>query len=248
MSAIAPIATNSLAEEALGKIIQAITSGEFQPGERLSEAHLARQLGISRGPLREALGRLEGRLVMRTPRIGVSVIALSTADLAQLFEIREALEGMACRLAAERITRSELMSLQELLAEHGKDDKVLRNDGYFQRKPDEDFHLSIMTCARNPRLQELLMEDLYYQLRLYRFKASTEPGRAKAAFREHQAILDALSARDPDAAEAAMRQHIRNAARSLASARSPDLRAVEPISQVGAEAAPAQPKRRRAAS
>lgn len=247
MSAIGPIATSSLAEEALGKIVQAITSGEFQPGERLSEAHLARQLGISRGPLREALGRLEGRLVMRTPRIGVSVIALSTKDLAQLFEIREALEGMACRLAAERITRVELKAIQDLLAEHGKDDKILRNDGYFQRKPDEDFHLSIMVCARNTRLQELLMEDLYYQLRLYRFKASTEPGRAKAAFHEHQAILDALGARDPDAAEAAMRRHIRNAARSLASARSPDLRAVEPPSREGAAAQTASLRRRRTA-
>lgn len=248
MSALAPIATNSLAEEALTKIVQAITSGEFQPGERLSEAHLARQLGISRGPLREALGRLEGRLVMRTPRIGVSVIALSTNTLAQLFEIREALEGMACRLAAERITRAELKSLQDLLAEHGKDQKVLRNDGYFQRKPDEDFHLSIMICARNTRLQELLMEDLYYQLRLYRFKASTEPGRAKAAFCEHQAILDALSARDPDKAEATMRTHIRNAARSLASARSPDLKAVETPSQPSRAMAVAPPKRRRAVS
>ena len=244
MSAIAPIATSSLAEEALGKIIQAITSGEFLPGERLSEAHLARQLGISRGPLREALGRLEGRLVMRTPRIGVRVIALSSSDLAQLFEVREALEGMACRLAAQRSTRREIKFLQDLLAGHGRDESVLRPDGYYQRKPDEDFHLSITTFARNPRLQDLLMEDLYYQLRLYRFKASTEPGRAQAAFREHQAILDALSARDPDAAEAAMRRHVRNAARSLASARTPDLQAVAPAGEERAPE-PVMPMRRR---
>ena len=59
MSALNPIAISSLADEALGKIVQAITTGEFRPGERLSEAHLARQLGISRGPLREALGPAE---------------------------------------------------------------------------------------------------------------------------------------------------------------------------------------------
>lgn len=247
MSAIAPIAISSLAEEALGKIVQAITSGEFRPGERLSEAHLARQLGISRGPLREALGRLEGRLVMRTPRIGVSVIALSTEDLAQLFEVREALEGMACRLAAERITRGQITSLQALLDQHRTNEAVLRSDGYFQRQPDEDFHLSILRCAGNARLQELLMEGLYYQLRLYRFKASTEPGRAKAAFREHGAILDALAARDPDAAEAAMRKHIRNAARSLASARMPDLRPVDGSQDTGGSGTALQPRRRRAA-
>src|SRR3954464_13353733 len=134
MKKLEKISVASLADIAFDKMGEAILEGEFRPGERLSEAHLARQLGISRGPLREALGRLEGRLVLRTPRIGVSVIALSTKDLAQLFEVREALEGMACRLAAQRITRPEIKSLQGLLAEHGKDRNVLRRDGYYQRK------------------------------------------------------------------------------------------------------------------
>ena len=77
MSVLNPIAGTSLANEAFGKLVEAITSGEFEPGEKLSEADLARKLGISRGPLREALGRLEGRLVTRTPRLGVRVIQYS---------------------------------------------------------------------------------------------------------------------------------------------------------------------------
>src|SRR4051794_19411623 len=100
MSSIQPIARGSLADEAFGKIVEAITAGDFKPGGRIAEAALARQLGISRGPLREALGRFEGRLVERKPHVGVKVIDLSDKDLVELFAVREALEGMACRLAA----------------------------------------------------------------------------------------------------------------------------------------------------
>ncbi|RYG95677.1 MAG: GntR family transcriptional regulator, partial [Alphaproteobacteria bacterium] len=104
MSNIQPIIRSSLSAEAFDKVVEAITSGEFEPGQRLSEAELARNLGISRGPLREALGRLEGRLVKRTPRIGVHVISFTREDLESLFLTREALEGMSARLAAERMT------------------------------------------------------------------------------------------------------------------------------------------------
>jgi DNA-binding GntR family transcriptional regulator len=206
---------STIAGEALGKIIEAIVTGEFKPGERISEAEIARQLGISRGPLREALGRLENRLVTRAPRVGVSVIQLTEKDLVELFTVREALEGMACRAAAEKITDDELRSLKSLLAGHGSDPAVLSSKGYYQRSQNEDFHFQIVRCSRNERLEHLLMESLYYQLRLYRFQASTQPGRAEAAFEEHQEIFDALQARDPERAEHAMRKHIRHALVSL---------------------------------
>lgn len=218
MSALGPISISSLADQALTKLVQAITSGEFKPGQKLSEVHLARELGISRGPLREALGRLEGRLVMRMPRIGVSVIQLSHADLAELFIIREALEGMACRLAAQRITDPEVSDLQELLDKHSKNKHVLSRKGYYQRSRDDDIHLQIVRYAQNQRLEELLMHGVHYQLQLYRFRASSEPGRALVAFDEHCAIVLALKDRDPNAAEAHMRQHIRNSFASLAKA------------------------------
>lgn len=215
MSALRPIALSSLADEAFHKIVEAITTGEFQPGERLSEALLARQLGISRGPLREALGRLEGVLVIRKPRIGASIIELSASDLAELFAVREALEGMACRLAAESIGRKEIDLLNKVLASHEKNSKVLNEGGYYQRTQDEDFHRQIMRCARNDRLENLLMQGLYFQLRMYRFQSSSRAGRAAQAFEEHQAIVDALAQRSPDKAESAMRLHIRNAYKSL---------------------------------
>ena len=195
---------STISGEALNKIVEAIITGEFKPGERIPEAEIARQLGISRGPLSEALRRLEYRLVTRTPRVGVSVIQITEKDLLELFAIREALEGLACRSAAERITNEELGSLERLLEGHDADPKVLSSKGYYQRSPNEDFHFQIVRCSRNERLEQLLMEELYNQLRLYRFQASTQPGRAGIAFEEHQAIFQALQARDPNRAESAI--------------------------------------------
>jgi DNA-binding GntR family transcriptional regulator len=88
----------TLADQIFSRIRQEIVEGRIPPGSKMSEPELARRFGISRGPLREALGRLEGKLVERTPRVGVRVIALSRPDLDQLLTIREALEGMGCRL------------------------------------------------------------------------------------------------------------------------------------------------------
>jgi DNA-binding GntR family transcriptional regulator len=204
-------ARTSLANEAFGKLVEAITSGEFEPGERLSEAELARQLGISRGPLREALGRLEGRLVTRTPRIGVRVIEFSRGDLEQLFFVREALEGMAARLAAERMTAKELDQLGGLLSQHATQPELAAGEAYLQRSGDEDFHFAIARASRCDRIEQLLLDEVYYQLRIHRLKSSTQPGRARAALTEHHQILGALQARNPDLAETAMRLHIRNA-------------------------------------
>ncbi|OAS23514.1 GntR family transcriptional regulator [Methylobacterium platani] len=211
MSNLYPISSTSLVDEAFTKLVEAITSGEFLPGERLSEAKLARQLGISRGPLREALHRLEGRLVVRTPRIGVRVVAFDRDTLEQLFLVREALEGMAARLAAERMTGREQDELADLLDRHAEQPDVASGRSYVQGRTDEDFHFAIVRGARNPRLEQLLLDEVYYQLRLQRLRSSTRPGRAQAALSEHREILAGLQSRDPDRAESAMRKHIRSA-------------------------------------
>lgn len=199
-------------------VVAAITSGEFEPGARLSEADLARRLGISRGPLREALGRLEGRLVQRTPRIGVRVIELSKGDLETLFYTREALEGMAARLACERIKPHEVENLHHLLELHSNQPEVVSGAAYSPRRLDEDFHLSIIRASGCLQIERILMDEIYYQLRIHRRKSSLLPGRTKAALVEHRATLDAIDARDPDAAERAMRLHLRNARLSAMSA------------------------------
>ena len=128
MSMLKPIASASLAEIAFSNLVEAISAGEFEPGQRLSEADLARRFGISRGPLREALQRLEGRLVTRRARVGVHVIELSAGTIRELFAIREALEGMAARQAAENARKVDIAALRNLLSRHAKDPALKTGD------------------------------------------------------------------------------------------------------------------------
>ena len=204
----------SLVDVVAERIEAAIISGQLEPGSRLSEQGLAASLGVSRGPLREAIRRLEGRkLLERTPNIGVRVAALSLKDLNEVLQVREALVGMACRLAAQNMTDSEIAELKGLLGKHEQQKSVREGKGYYQESKDFDFHFCIVTGSRNERLSQILLGDLYYLLRVYRYKSSTKPGRAMEALKEHKAIVSALERHDPDAAEQSMRQHLRNARR-----------------------------------
>ena len=207
-----PVRAQSLVEAIVERLEAAIVSGELSPDTRISEQGLARQMGVSRGPLREAMRRLEGRkLIERTPNKGARVTALSREDLEGLLVVREALEGMACRLAAENMTDSEREALQELIEQHGTLEDVKTGTGYYQESRDFDFHFRIINGSRNERLISILCEDLYHLLRVYRYKSSRTRGRAIQALDEHKKIVAAIMARDPDAAETAMREHLRNA-------------------------------------
>jgi DNA-binding GntR family transcriptional regulator len=206
------VSAHSLVDALAERIEAAIISGDLQPGSKLSEQALAGSLGVSRGPLREAIRRLEGRkLLQRTPNIGVRVAGLSPNDLYQVLQVREALEGLACALAAQNMTDEELEALAELLEQHQRQKSVQEGTGYYQESKDFDFHFRIVKGSRNDRLVQMLCEDLYYLLRVYRYKSSTKPGRAKQALREHKDIVAALMRRDPVEAERKMRLHIANA-------------------------------------
>ena len=208
------VQARSLVDVVAERIEEAIISGALEPGSRLSEQALASSLGVSRGPLREAIRRLEGRkLLRRTPNIGVRVAALSPDDLNEILQVREALEGLASALAAQHMSDEDIAALRTLLDDHAKQKSVHDGTGYYQESKDYDFHFRIVTGSRNARLIEMLLGDLYYLLRVYRYRSSTKPGRAKAALREHKAIVAALAKRDPAAAEQAMRAHLRNARR-----------------------------------
>jgi DNA-binding GntR family transcriptional regulator len=118
---------------------------------------------------------------------------------------------MACGLAATRMTDAELKGLADLLDQHQQQRSVQEGTGYYQESKDFDFHFRIVKGSRNERLIQMLCEDLYYLLRVYRYKSSTKPGRAMKALREHKEIVAALLRRDPVAAEQKMRQHVSNA-------------------------------------
>jgi DNA-binding GntR family transcriptional regulator len=206
-----PIKVRSLANEALDRVVAAITSGEFEPGEKLSESQLARQLGISRGPVREALQQLEGKLVRRVPRLGVSVIQFDQDSLQQLFYLREALEGMAARLAATNAPDDWADEAEKMLRRHESEIRGTATRGYRQRTADEDFHISIARASGCENIERILLNEVNYQLRIARLKSSMRPGRAEEALRQHYEIVEAIRQRDPDKAEAAMRRHIASA-------------------------------------
>ena len=215
-----PMQVKSLVDRLVVRLEEAILSGELAPGSRVSEHSLAMQLNVSRSPLREAISRLEGKkLVQRKPNFGARVAEQSTDDLCELLVVREALEGMACRHAAVSITDAELSHLDRLLKDHGKNHEALEEGaGSYLEGYDVAFHFSIIKASRNKRLIGMLCEDLYSQLRLYRYKASSTKGRPRQSYQEHRAILEALIARDPEAAEVAMRHHIASS-RAVALAR-----------------------------
>jgi DNA-binding GntR family transcriptional regulator len=208
------VSARSLVDVLAERIEAAIISGDLQPGSKIREQTLATSLGVSRGPLREAIRRLEGRkLLQRTPNIGVSIAALSPSDLYEVLQLREVLEGLACALAAKNMTDQELRALSELLEQHQQQKSVQEGTGYYQESKDFDFHFRIVKGSRNVRLFQMLCEDLYYLLRVYRYKSSTKPGRAKQALKEHKDVVAALMRRDPEDAERKMRLHISNARR-----------------------------------
>src|SRR5262245_29951548 len=99
---ISPLAVSSAVDEIMRRIEGAILSGEISLGASLNEKSLSKSLGVSRSPLREALRSLEGRrLVERVPNVGARVVNISQQDIREIYQLREVLEGAACRIATE---------------------------------------------------------------------------------------------------------------------------------------------------
>ena len=200
----------TLSEHVLRQIQSAIVKGEIAPGSKISEPELARAYGISRGPLREALHRLEGqKLLVRVPHVGARVVCLSREELGELYQIRESLEGLACRLAAERMLPEQVEELRDVLREHERDEAFQAGRGYYLQEGDFDFHYRIVQASENRMLIRLLCDELYQLARMYRIQHSATPNRPAQAFAEHHRILDAIAEGDGELAELLMKRHIR---------------------------------------
>lgn len=190
-------------------LIEAIVEGELTPGSKISEPELAKQFQVSRGPLREALMRVEGLgLIERMPHIGARVIQLSPTKLVELYAVREALEGMAARLAVRNITEIELAGLESLLSTHSTHIDQVEGASYFHQQGDFDFHYRIIQASRNQQLIGLLCDELYHLLRMYRYQSPRSHSRPVEALEEHKFILRAIRQRDEELAEMLMRRHI----------------------------------------
>ena len=187
-----------------------IVEGRISAGSKISEPELARRFGASRGSLREALMRLESLgLLERRVNVGARVVDLTERGLLELYDVREALEGMACRLAATEHTAADLVALREMLTRHEQQEELQAGTAYFQPEGDFDFHFRIVQASNNALLIDTLCNKLYYRVRMYRYQLGMASPRAHRAFREHSHIIEAIEAGDGELAEVLMRRHIR---------------------------------------
>lgn len=198
------------------RLLESIVRGDIAPSTRLRESDLSRELDVSRGPLREALHRLESRkLVRKVPHVGAQVVGFDRRELIELYQIRENLESLACELAAERMTAQELAELGSVLERHALylDDQ----DGqfYIQQDGDLDFHFKIIQASGNRWLINLLCDELYQRVRMFRYQSAHKRRRPRQALEEHQRIYEALQQGDGELASLLMKRHIRSARRVL---------------------------------
>ena len=183
-----------------------IISGELPPDTRLIELAIAAEFGVSRTPVREALKRLAAEnLVLADPSRGMVVHGPDATEIEDVFVVREALDGLAARLAAHRITPSELSRL-ELIVESMR--HAVASDRREQILiANQRFHDIIYAAAGNPMLARVA-SDLRDFVRRFSTLPFASPGRVEGVLHEHEDILAALNAHDPDAAHAASDRHL----------------------------------------
>lgn len=210
-SRIAPLA---LYQEVAERLRQRIFSHELPPGTWVDEQALAEQYGISRTPLREALKVLASEgLVTLKPRRGCYVTEISERDLDEVFTIMALLEGECARSAAGRASAAELEELQDIHRDLERAAAAEDIDRFFEAN--QAFHHRVQALADNRWLLQVI-EDLRKVIKLSRHHSLFSEGRLEQSLAEHRDILDALLARDADAAEARMREHISSGRAALA--------------------------------
>jgi DNA-binding GntR family transcriptional regulator len=194
--------------EKLTSAIQAdILEGRLEPGDRLEELALSNRYKVSRTPIREALRQLAAsRLVELRPRLGAIVASPTAGEVIDLFEIVAELEGMAARLATERLEDGDLPAIEKAhavcqMAAQG-------NDAAAYYRVNRTFHAAIHSAAKNLVLLEEI-EALDKRLSPYRRFITFRAGRTQTALREHDEILHAIQKRDPKKAGVSMRDHVR---------------------------------------
>lgn len=187
---------------------QAILTGDFLPGERLMEITLAKRLGVSRTPVREAIRKLELEgLVVMIPRKGAAVARITVSDLKDVLEVRCHLEEFAASIACDRITEEEKAQLTVALKafEQAIEDKDLR----LIAQRDVEFHDVIFRATKNKRLLQII-NNLREQIYRYRIEYIKDFGYHETLVKEHKEILDAIFSGNKEAVEKIMRTHIYN--------------------------------------
>lgn len=200
-----PIMTPATSDLAYQNIRLMLTTGQLQPGQKLSQLHLARQLGCSTVPVVEALRKLESEgLIVKQSRKIARVRVLSRSDFEGLYLMREALEAVAARLCAQRMTPEEVQTLQAL--DRAYEEAWQANEG--ESEADVAIHRHIAQSARCP----IVMEELDRFLLIEQTTGSRLTDRAARTGhpRSHRALVQAIADHDADSAEYLMKKHIQN--------------------------------------
>jgi DNA-binding GntR family transcriptional regulator len=198
-----------LVDTVYSKLKQMIFNQELKPGEKLLQEKLSERLGVSRSPLLKALHKLESEfLVENLPRRGMYVKALSREEIIDLFQCRAVLEGLSARLAAIKITDTQLKKLENLFVKF-IDKEIINRDEY--ARSDREFHKTIMGIGRNGIVNKL---ELINNIHLQAFQVGLlKPPHETIA--EHLDIIKALRARDGKKAEELMKQHIESSLKAF---------------------------------
>ena len=200
-----PIQVKSKAQAVYDVLRERILDSQYAPGQPLSIDGLARELGVSKIPVREAIKRLEAeRLVEVVLHVGARIAPISLADAENIYPIRHALNDLATRLAVPRITDAELDRLDRLQAEM---DAALAAGELGRIEPlNRELHQIIAEASGNPPLAEL-HRDLMARCSGFRAGVPVDRRRVTAAMREHRAILKTMRARDVEACLAISMEH-----------------------------------------
>lgn len=191
-----------------------ILEGRIPSGERLNEVALANALGISRGPLREAIQRVAGEgLITIVSHRGAFIRSFEQREVKELYDLRSAHEMLAVRLVCDRATDEQLDELSVFVSE--TEIVMADADGRYPR--DRDFHSRIVALADHQTLQRAAMKT-QAEISLARSMSGKAPVRAKEALTEHAAIVSALQARDTEEASRLVSEHLDNARRSALAA------------------------------
>jgi len=207
------VTRHRLVVEIASRLRRAILSGELAAGQRLSEVELAERLGVSRTPVREALRMLEQEaLVVASPRRGVEVVRLSAADAADLYELREALDGLAARRLAAGAGAEVIAGLADNLDRTRRALERKDMDAFLELNV--AFHEMIASCSGN-RWLDRFVPVIRMTIQMFHPVLAKQVERAWQAWEEHEQIYRAVRGGDAQGAERSARRHVRNARAAL---------------------------------
>lgn len=196
--------TRDITHRIYEEVRDAIHNGEFAVGDRLTEVALAEKFGVSRTPIRDVIAKLEADgLLTNVPRRGLTITSLSHQQIGELYMMREVLEGATAHLAAYAGSDAEISTLRDLVTS----EEACLGDRVALSVINKKFHRLLALAAHNRYLLAAI-EQMSITMSLLP-SLLTEGDRAKTAHAQHLQIVEALERRDPEAAEKAVRDHIR---------------------------------------